>query len=292
MRSNRDLVIGYVFGDEKGFVNRPETDAGGATNMGITQKTLSAWRGRPCTVEDVRRLTRREAFDIYASEYWNPIRGDDLPSGLDYSLFDSCVTSGANRTGRILQQTLVDAGGKNVDGSPINVDGNIGKQTLYAISQYPGGTIALIRAFCEARMEFMRGLKGKKGFPSNGRGWTIRVTGVDPKGQWKSVPGVVGISVKMAMNSPMNPPHVEEIAALPAPVQDMAGAKTEDSATVTIPSILAKPEGIGGLIVSVTGLVTAVQGNTILSYALGASVFGGVLFAGFCFYRRLKRSHA
>lgn len=287
MKQNRDTCIYMVFGHEKGFVNRPKTDAGGATNMGITIKTLSAWRGHPVTVRDVQKLTRAEAFEIYASEYWNPIRGDDLPTGLDYALFDSCVTSGPNRTGRMLQTVLVAAGVKNADGSPLSIDGNIGKQTLYAISKYPGGVVALIQAFCDERMRFMRSLKGPKGFSANGRGWTIRVTGVDPKGEWRTVPGVVGIAKKMAeTRTTVAEPDIPPIA------QDSAGAKTDDSTTITIPEILKKPEGIGGLIVSITGLITAVQGNTILSYALGVAIIGGVVISGFHFYRRLKTSHA
>ena len=51
-------------------------------------------------------------------------------------------------------------------------------------------------------MAFLRSLTSPKtGFPVNGRGWTIRVTGVDPKGQWASQPGVVGHAVQMAMEA-------------------------------------------------------------------------------------------
>jgi len=289
MKRNRDTSINLVFGHEKGFVNRPETDAGGATNMGITRKTLAAWRGHPVTVNDVKMLTRDEAYEIYAKEYWTPIRGDDLPDGLDYAMFDSCVTSGGNRTNRMLQTTLVAAGCKNADGSPLVIDGNIGQQTLYAVKHYPGGVVPLIRAFCEVRMRFMRGLKGPKGFSSNGRGWTIRVTGVDPKGQWKTVPGVVGTAIRMATSHTVAPDLSEDI---PPSARDSAGAKTDDTSSISIPEILKKPEGIGGLLVSLTGLITAVQGNTVLSYALGIAIVGGVGVTGFYFYRRLKYAHA
>lgn len=288
MRKNRDIAVSYVFGSEKGYVNRPDTDAGGPTNMGITQKTLSAWRGYKVTVEEVKQLTRKEAYDIYASEYWTPIRGDYLPSGLDYAMFDSCVTSGPNRTTRMLQTVLVNAGLRNADGSAIAIDGIMGAQTLDAVSRYPGGIVELIRAFCAERMRYLRSLKGKRGFESNGRGWTIRVTGIDPKGQWKSVPGVIGTAIKMARDVAQAPIPLPD---LPPAVQDSAGAKTDDSSRITVTEVLKKPEGIGGLIVSVTGLVSAVQGNTILSYALGGAIVGGVIMAGVYFYRRLKSAN-
>jgi len=287
MQQNRDTCIELVFGHEKGFVNRPKTDAGGATNMGITQKTLSAWRGHAVTVEDVRKLTKREAYDIYAKEYWHTIRGDELPAGLDYALFDSNVTSGANRTIRMLQKVLKETGLTNADGTPLAIDGNIGTQTLNAISRYPGGTRELIRAFCAERMRFMRSLKGKKGFASNGRGWTIRVTGVDPKGEWATVPGVVGTALKM-----VNSGASISMPKVPQQVETEAVAKTDDSSQVTIPSIVQKPEGLAGLLVAVTGLVSAVQGNSVLSYALGAAMIVGVGIAGYTFYQRLKLNHA
>jgi hypothetical protein len=46
-------------------------------------------------------------------------------------------------------------------------------------------------------MSYLHSLKGKTGFPTNGRGWTIRVTGIDPKGQWAPTPGVVANAIAM-----------------------------------------------------------------------------------------------
>lgn len=289
MRANRDTIINLVFGHEKGYVNRPATDNGGATNMGITQKTLSAWRGRPVSIQDVKELKREEAYEIYAKEYWTPIRGDDLPSGLDYALFDSCVTSGANRATRILQQVLVDAGVKQwVNGKwvPIEVDGNLGAQTIDGINRYPGGVAKLVREYCEARVAWMKTLSGPKGFKPNGRGWTIRVLGVDPKGEWRPQPGVVGVAMKMVAKSsvlPMPTVHPE--------VEEATSAKTPEAAQ-SLPSIAVKPEAVATIVSTITAVIAAVNGNPILSYTLAGVVLASTGVAGYYFIKRIKTSHA
>jgi lysozyme family protein len=289
MRENRNTIIDLVFDSEKGYVNRPKTDNGGPTNMGITQKTLAAWRGKPVSIADVRNLTRTEAYEIYASEYWTPIRGDDLPSGLDYAVFDSCVTSGPNRAARILQMILV------ADGADLIVDGNIGVHTLEAVRSYSKGLIPLIRAYCEERVRWMKTLTGPKGFKANGRGWTIRVLGVDPTGQWKPQAGVLGTAIKMAQSKPIQKvTHLsaESVApTIPDPVLPEATSKTADDA-VSVSSILAKPEAIGTLITAGTGAVAAASNNTAISYAVAIAIVAGAMIAGYYFIKRIRTDHA
>ena len=55
-----DAMIDRLLEREGGFVNHP-ADRGGATNWGVTQGTLAAWRGYPVSVADVHALTRDEA---------------------------------------------------------------------------------------------------------------------------------------------------------------------------------------------------------------------------------------
>jgi lysozyme family protein len=273
MRINRERVIELVFGSEKGYVNR-ESDAGGPTNMGITQRTLSAWRGHAVSIADVQNLQKAEAWDIYASEYWTPIKGDALPGGLDYCLFDSCVTSGPNRAARILQEVLVAGGAK------IGIDGNIGAETIAAIADYPGGVVQLIEDYCHARVAWMQTLTGPKGFPANGRGWTIRVLGEDPKGLWAPVPGVIGNALHLARRQiPAIVPQNE--------LPDEATAKARDS-SVGLKAIASKPEAIGTMVAAGTGVITAASANSILSYALAAVIVTGAVVAGYYFIHRIR----
>jgi len=156
-----DRVMPRVFAHEGGYVDHPK-DPGGATKYGITHKTLSAWRGKPVTKADVRALTKQEATAIYRAQYWAPIRGDELPAGLDYALFDFGINSGPARAVKTLQKIV---------GVP--ADGIMGAITLDAVSKRSPAD--LINALCDARLAFLRSLKGWSTF---GKGWGRRVAEV------------------------------------------------------------------------------------------------------------------
>lgn len=190
MKETLPKALALMFGHEGGYVN-VKTDAGGPTKYGITHKTLAAHRGvKSVTAAEVKALTLAEAEKIYRQSYWTQSGGDVLPVGLDYAAFDFGVNSGPYRAKVILQKVL-----------GVKQDGKIGLQTVTAVSDYPGGMVKLIRDYCAARMTYLQSLKSTKtGFPVNGRGWTIRVTGVDPERKWASQPGVVGHAVAMAMS--------------------------------------------------------------------------------------------
>lgn len=159
--SRFQACLAEVLRHEGGFVNHP-SDPGGATNLGITKATLSEWRGKPVTVDDVRNLTVDEAGEIYRARYWQPIRGDALPPGVDLAVFDGAVNSGPGRSARWLQQAL-----------GVAQDGIIGPETLAAVGRAKPAT--LIIEICDARMAFLRSLST---WPTFGKGWTARVNEV------------------------------------------------------------------------------------------------------------------
>lgn len=160
-RSNFDLVMLEIFAHEGGYVDHPR-DPGGATNMGITHKTLAAYRGKPVTKADVRNLTKAEAREIYRLNYWNKIKGDALPYGYDLVAMDGGVNSGPSRGVKWMQR-----------GAGAAADGRVGPQTLEACrSAGPKG----IERACEARMGFLQGLRTWDAF---GRGWSRRVASVE-----------------------------------------------------------------------------------------------------------------
>lgn len=86
-----DELIDRVLDREGGFVNHP-ADPGRATKWGITQATLSQWRGQDATVADIRALSRDEAREIYRLRYLAPFT--DAPIALKEHLFDIAVHSG------------------------------------------------------------------------------------------------------------------------------------------------------------------------------------------------------
>lgn len=157
-------AVEVVLRHEGGFVNHPR-DPGGLTNMGITARTLADHRGVPLdrvTETEMRALPRAEAEEIYLSRFWNVIRGDDLPRGLDLAVFDWAVNSGPRRAVRALQR-LVGA----------RTDGIVGQETLAAVRSRD--VVDLVRALCDARLAFVRGLSTHSTF---GRGWERRITDV------------------------------------------------------------------------------------------------------------------
>lgn len=162
MKANFDRCMAQVFASEGGFVDDPQ-DPGGATNLGITIGTLSQWRGRKCTKAEVKALTREEAAKIYRRDYWDAVRGDDLPFGLDLCAFDGAVNSGASRGAKWLQQAL-----------GVNPDGKIGPATLAAAkSTYQPAAIMRAVGF---RRNFLMQLPGWAHF---GAGWDKRLKSVE-----------------------------------------------------------------------------------------------------------------
>lgn len=63
-----DIIDGILIRESALYTNHPD-DKGGPTMFGITQATLSEWRGHPCTADDVKRLSEREAREIYREQY-------------------------------------------------------------------------------------------------------------------------------------------------------------------------------------------------------------------------------
>jgi len=146
---------------EGGYVDHPR-DPGGATNMGITHQTLADWRGRPVTKADVRALTEAEAKAIYKARYWDAVRGDDLPPGLDLVAFDGAVNSGPRRGAEWLQGAL-----------GVTVDGKIGPHTIAAAKASP--PLRTINLALDLRLGFLKRLNTWNTF---GAGWGNRVADI------------------------------------------------------------------------------------------------------------------
>ena len=96
-------TIEAIIDREGGFVNHP-LDKGGPTKFGITLATLSKWRKRPCTEEDIRNLGKPEAREIYLSYYIIPLAY--TPSELFPHVADIAVHSGVARAKVLLSAAL------------------------------------------------------------------------------------------------------------------------------------------------------------------------------------------
>src|SRR5215813_7527318 len=99
-----DACLAFTLREEGGYVDDPN-DPGGATNMGITLATYRQWSDDPALgPAQVRGMTLRTARAIYRSLYWNPLRADALPAGVDLSVFDMGVNAGIWPSARLLQR--------------------------------------------------------------------------------------------------------------------------------------------------------------------------------------------
>lgn len=139
MKDNYDRSLKEVLKSEGGYTNDP-SDPGGPTNFGITIHDYRAYINPHGTAEDVRHMTVDQAAQIYKTKYWDAVHGDDLPSGVDYCVFDYGVNSGVARANHVLHEV-----GPNID------------------------------TICDERLRFLHSLHT---FPHFGRGWTSRVARV------------------------------------------------------------------------------------------------------------------
>lgn len=273
MRENLDRSLELMFGHEGGYVN-VATDKGGPTKYGITHRTLAAHRGvSRVTAEQVKAMNIAEARDIYIESYWSQSGADQLPAGLDYAVFDFGVNSGPPTAVKRLQKIVGTA-----------QDGWVGPETVRAVAAYPGGLQQLIRDYCDERMRYLRSLKSSKtGFPVNGRGWTIRVTGVDPDGKWKSAPGVLGNALAMARHQP-----TKATTTAPSIVTEEGSAK----ATPPEPNAWTKPDvllPVAGAAATGAGTVLT-SGMDPIKLALAIGIIVIIVLGAYFAFRRIQKS--
>lgn len=153
-----------MLASEGGYVNHP-SDPGGRTNLGVTQKVWEEWVGRESNEKEMRSLTPEMVAPLYKRKFWDACKCDDLPTGVDYLVFDFAVNAGPGRSAKILQTAV---------GVP--ADGAIGPITLAAVkAQDP---VELIENFSQAKEDFYRSLST---FETFGKGWLNRVSAVKIK---------------------------------------------------------------------------------------------------------------
>lgn len=157
MKENFDKCLKMLLSHEGGFVNHPK-DPGGITNLGVTKKVYDEWTGRESTEQEMRDLTPEDVAPIYKKNYWDRVKGDSLPSGLDWACFDWAVNSGSGRPAKAVQRAV-----------GATADGAIGPATLGLVMEKDPKFI--IEYVHDVRQDFYKSLKT---FETFGRGWTRR----------------------------------------------------------------------------------------------------------------------
>jgi lysozyme family protein len=161
MKDNFDHCLALVLRHEGSWADHPK-DPGGATMKGVTIGTFAQFKGRKVTKEELRNIRDADLRAIYRRKYWDVVRGDELPDGIDLVAFDAAVNSGPSRSARWLQHAL-----------GVAMDGKVGPQTL-AYARASNAKLTVEKAIA-ARLSFLRGLKTWQTF---GKGWQRRVDSV------------------------------------------------------------------------------------------------------------------
>lgn len=135
-----ESIIDALIAAEGGFVDHA-ADRGGATNFGITRKTLAAWRRRAVAAGDVRALSEDEARAIYREWYVAGPCFDRIEDiALREQVIDAGVLHGTGWAARRLQEI-----------AGVRVDGIIGPVTLKAVN-FAGKTNGLAHRFAARRI--------------------------------------------------------------------------------------------------------------------------------------------
>ena len=164
MNENWGKCFEMVLVHEGGYVNDPR-DPGGRTNLGVTQRAWEAYLNRSVTETEMRGLTPAAVKPFYKAMYWDKIKGDHLPSGVDYAAYDLAVNSGVGRSAKYLQEI-----------AGVTADGAIGPKSLEAIKTC--NSKELVDSLCDMRLDFLKRLPT---FATFGKGWSRRVAEVKEK---------------------------------------------------------------------------------------------------------------
>lgn len=157
MKHNFETALEMVLEYEGGYVNHPK-DPGGETNLGVTKRTWAKWLGRDINEGEMKELTPEDVADLYKKEYWDRLKCDNLPTGLDFFCFDWGVNSGTGRSAKALQRII-----------SVAQDGAIGPKTLRALEDHNAKEV--VDLMHSRRQEFYENLTT---FETFGKGWTRR----------------------------------------------------------------------------------------------------------------------
>lgn len=117
-------IIEHTIFLEGGYVNDP-ADAGGETKFGISKRQYPSL--------DIKNLTKDQAVEIYARDYFNRMNLASIPSAaVRKKLFDIGVNMGTGTAIRLLQQVV-----------GVKEDGALGDDTIRALGQMEAAAVVI-----------------------------------------------------------------------------------------------------------------------------------------------------
>lgn len=162
MTGNFSRALAFTLGQEGDWSNQAH-DPGGPTMQGITLSTYQAWAFAqgyvPPTADDLAAIDAATVAEIYHDLYWRQVSADNLPDGVDLSVFDEAVNAGPGAAVRQLQTIL-----------RVAADGIVGPLTTAAAQR--ASAFVLIASLADVQEKYYRDLPD---FPTFGAGWLARV---------------------------------------------------------------------------------------------------------------------
>ena len=152
------LTVGHEGGYSKDKKDRGNW-TGGRIGVGALKGTKFGISAAAYPTVDIKNLTIEQAADLYRKDYWYPIQGDKLPTGIDYLVFDAAVNHGVHAASEILQETI----------RTKVVDGLIGPKTLATLDQSKVHQYG--REYMARRHQYWGGIQT---FDTYGLGWSRR----------------------------------------------------------------------------------------------------------------------
>lgn len=266
MRENFEKCMPVVLRFEGGFSNHPR-DPGGVTLEGIIQRVYDGFRDRsnkprralaPQMRNTPEWIAERNA--IYRTQYWNAIRGDELPSGVDLAVFDGAVNSGPYQSIKWLQRAL-----GNVD-----VDGHLGESTLAALTLCNDHD-ALIAEMESRRLGMLKSLSTWDAF---GKGWQSRVVSVKAIGQAWATGSVGPAPVEVHLERGDAKAYASDVAQ---PMFDPQQAGTSAVGGASLSGLVSSAKDQLGMLVGTSDFINKVYiGLTVLGVVIAVS---GVVYA-------------
>lgn len=176
-----DAALTVVLAHEGGYVNDP-VDPGGATNFGVSLRTLRALGDMDFDIDgdgdidadDIRALSRDDAAAFYRQEFWDKYgygRFGDLLVAT--KVFDLSVNMGPGAAHKVLQRAL-----RACSGHEMAEDGKLGPATHFAVAavtqdfRSAGTLLATLRS--EAAGYYRSLIAAKPERAKYERGWLTR----------------------------------------------------------------------------------------------------------------------
>lgn len=115
------IIIGYILENEGGDVLSLDFHddgnwTGGTVNSGKLVGSKFGISAASYPNLDIPDLTEDQAKQIYLTDYWNKIGGDNLPLAIGFLLCDACVNSGITSAVSYMQSHVLGLTSRNVDG--------------------------------------------------------------------------------------------------------------------------------------------------------------------------------